>query len=227
MQKQVESLIPSPEATLTLCSSKAITRQEVCDRLLTDASLLGSYRPVDPKMPARKQFDDLGAVTDSTSKDSLPAPVFRKLRSASFSFSSSTHKHPDSPVLHRSSLRERFQSHHRATVNWEEIHTRVKNMLRTHSARQRLHFSTSSNEDIRSMNPSHNDSLHIHELQDSTSYAPEKPVHLDNGEFWSSRAAEYKGKSHRAVFEESMEKIYRNMYRNSSDPNMYRKSYNS
>lgn len=48
---------------------------------------------------------------------------------------------------------------------------------------------------------------------DSSPVQQNATVHLDNGEYWSSRAAVYKGKPHRAIFEESLEKIYRNMYR--------------
>ncbi|XP_059840246.1 spermatogenesis-associated protein 6 isoform X2 [Hypanus sabinus] len=42
-------------------------------------------------------------------------------------------------------------------------------------------------------------------------------VHLGDGDYWSNRAALYKGKSHRAIFEESLEKIYRNMYKKAAE----------
>ncbi|KAF6111599.1 spermatogenesis associated 6 [Phyllostomus discolor] len=42
---------------------------------------------------------------------------------------------------------------------------------------------------------------------------PHGVFHLDDGEYWSNRAATYKGKSHRPIFENSMEKIYRNLYK--------------
>ncbi|XP_030428593.1 spermatogenesis-associated protein 6 isoform X3 [Gopherus evgoodei] len=57
------------------------------------------------------------------------------------------------------------------------------------------------------------DSLCGSELQSSSSAQQNTTVHLDNGEYWSNRAAVYKGKPHRAVFEDSLEKIYRNMYK--------------
>ncbi|XP_068948857.1 spermatogenesis-associated protein 6-like isoform X1 [Petaurus breviceps papuanus] len=47
----------------------------------------------------------------------------------------------------------------------------------------------------------------------SSVYRSRPLVHLDNGEYWSNRAAAYKGKSHRGNFENSMDKIYRNLYR--------------
>ena len=46
--------------------------------------------------------------------------------------------------------------------------------------------------------------------------SPQRPrgtLHLDDGEYWSNRAASYKGKSHRPIFENSMDKIYRNLYK--------------
>ncbi|NWI07499.1 SPAT6 protein, partial [Tichodroma muraria] len=45
-----------------------------------------------------------------------------------------------SSVLNRSSLRERFSTGWPSPANGDEIHKRVKNILRTHSARQRLIF---------------------------------------------------------------------------------------
>ncbi len=42
-------------------------------------------------------------------------------------------------------------------------------------------------------------------------------VHLDNGTFWTNRAATYTGKPHRAVFEDSLSKIYKNLYSNASE----------
>ncbi|KAJ6650325.1 hypothetical protein lerEdw1_013391, partial [Lerista edwardsae] len=60
------------------------------------------------------------------------------------------------------------------------------------------------------------DTVSNSDLQSSSSTRPSVMVHLDNGEYWTNRAAEYKGKPHRAIFEDSLEKIYRNMYRKAS-----------
>ncbi|KTG46814.1 hypothetical protein cypCar_00032566 [Cyprinus carpio] len=43
-------------------------------------------------------------------------------------------------------------------------------------------------------------------------------VRLDNGTFWTNRAAAYTGKPHRAVFEDSLSKIYKKLYRKASHP---------
>lgn len=58
--------------------------------------------------------------------------------------------------------------------------------------------------------------ISYHLSVDSSPVQQNTTVHLDNGEYWSSRAAVYKGKPHRVIFEESLEKIYRNMYRKAS-----------
>ncbi|XP_013803914.2 spermatogenesis-associated protein 6 isoform X3 [Apteryx mantelli] len=113
----------------------------------------------------------------------------------------------------------KFNSGWPTPANGDEIHKRVKNILRTHSARQRLIFdeSNSSKEDLTKTGEfSHKASLSMSELQSSSPVQQNTTVHLDNGEYWSSHAAVYKGKPHRAIFEDSLEKIYRNMYRKAS-----------
>ncbi|NXA31437.1 SPAT6 protein, partial [Eudromia elegans] len=137
------------------------------------------------------------------------------MRSAPSAF----HKPSLSSVLNRSSLRERFASGWPTPANGDEIHERVKNILRTHSARQRLIFdeSNSSKEDVTKTGQfSHKTSLSASELQSSLPVQQNTSVHLGDGEYWSSRKAVYKGKPHRAIFEESLEKIYRNMYQKAS-----------
>lgn len=42
---------------------------------------------------------------------------------------------------------------------------------------------------------------------------PRGSLQMDDGEYWSNRAACYKGKSHRPIFENNMDKIYRNLYK--------------
>ncbi|XP_039530474.1 spermatogenesis-associated protein 6 isoform X2 [Pimephales promelas] len=65
-----------------------------------------------------------------------------------------------------------------------------------------------------STHPQHGDSW----LPQDRLIPGEPSVHLDNGTFWSNRAAVYSGKPHRAVFEDSLSKIYKNLYRNASQP---------
>ncbi|MEE6495466.1 hypothetical protein FKM82_002059 [Ascaphus truei] len=169
--RHVKTLSPSPDTTLVSCSPKGSIREEGWSRLHNDSSFLDSYRPIDSKISGKQHMDDLEGSLDSLNDHLLSGPAGRTSHSARFSMSHSAppsvQKHPPSPVLNRSSLKE------------------------------------------------------------SPLFPQDIAVHLDNGEFWSNRAAVYKGKSHRAVFEESLEKIYRNMYRNASDPNIYRKYHHS
>ncbi|XP_039240624.1 spermatogenesis-associated protein 6 isoform X3 [Pipra filicauda] len=166
------------------------------------------------KSARRKDLD--GCVV--CNEDELSGPPNRQSHSAGSlerSAPPAFQEHSPSSVLHRSSLRERFSSGWPSPANGDEIHKRVKNILRTHSARQRLIFdeSNSSKGDVtKTRESSHNAPLSMSELQSSSSVQQNAPVHLDNGEYRSSRAAVYKEKPHRAIFEESLGKIYKNMY---------------
>ncbi|KAJ7400417.1 Spermatogenesis-associated protein 6 [Pitangus sulphuratus] len=181
-----------------------------------DPSLLGSYRPKKAEAKSARREDlDSSVVCD---EDELSDPPNRQSHSAGSlerSAPPAFQKHSLSSVLHRSSLRERFSSGWPSPANGDEIHKRVKNILRTHSARQRLIFdeSNSSKGDLtKTRESSHNAPFSMSELQSSSPVQQNAPVPLDNGEYWSSRAAVYKEKPHRAIFEESLGKIYRNMY---------------
>ncbi|KAB0387082.1 hypothetical protein FD755_002038 [Muntiacus reevesi] len=57
------------------------------------------------------------------------------------------------------------------------------------------------------------DSAYDSDPEYSSFQRPRGTLHLDDGEYWSNRAASYKGKSHRPIFENSMDKIYRNLYK--------------
>ncbi|XP_053326206.1 spermatogenesis-associated protein 6 [Spea bombifrons] len=208
-----------PDFSFTLRSPKASLRTEGQSGSLSN-SLLGSSTPMHSQMNRKEHGDDLEDSLDSLNDHLLSGPAGKmdhSRTSLSRSAPPSMQKHLPSPVLNRSSLRDRFHSEPRTSANWEEIHARVTNLLRTHSAR-RLNFDgNETGEEAKKRDlPRDDDSLQM-----SKSLPLEKTVHLDNGHYWSNRAAAYKGKSHRAVFEESMEKIYRNMYRNASEAGVY------
>ncbi|GAB1288743.1 Spermatogenesis-associated protein 6 [Apodemus speciosus] len=57
------------------------------------------------------------------------------------------------------------------------------------------------------------DSAYDSDPEYSSFQRPRGSFHLDDGECWSNRAASCKGKSHRPVFENSMDKMYRNLYK--------------
>ncbi|KFQ89868.1 Spermatogenesis-associated protein 6, partial [Phoenicopterus ruber ruber] len=211
---------PSPGIKLhTWCPTRESTA-EAWTKVDHDPSLLGSYRP--KKAEAKSTHGKDFGISDVCNEDVISDPPNRQSRSAGsleHSAPPALQKHSLSSVLNRSSLRERFSCGWPSPANGDEIHKRVKNILRTHSARQRLIFdeSNSSKGDLtKTGESSHKAPLSMSELQSSSPVQQNATVHLDNGEYQSSRAAVYKGKPHRAIFEESLEKIYRNMYRKAS-----------
>ncbi|KAI2661830.1 Spermatogenesis-associated protein 6 [Labeo rohita] len=124
-----------------------------------------------------------------------------------------------SPVLSRSSLRERFQSSSSPSQS-EEIHKRVQRILNIHGPRCKLSFDEESEEEegVRQSSrvSSHRDSVIDSWLPQDRLIPAEPSVNLDGGTFWTKRAAAYTGKPHRAAFEDSLSKIYKNLYRNAS-----------
>ncbi|NWU60730.1 SPAT6 protein, partial [Pterocles burchelli] len=211
---------PSPVIKLdTWCPTREST-VEAWTKVYHDASLLGSYRPKKAKAKSThgKDLDGSGVCN----KDVISDPPNRQSHSAdslAHSAPPTFQKRSLSSVLNRSSLRERFSTGWPSPANGDEIHKRVKNILRTHSARQRLIFdeSNSSKEDLtKTKESSHKAPLSMSELQSSSPVQQSTTAHLDKGEYGSSRAAVYKEKPHRVIFEESLEKIYRNMYQKSS-----------
>ncbi|KGL83047.1 Spermatogenesis-associated protein 6, partial [Tinamus guttatus] len=209
---------PSPGIELhTWCPPREST-VEAWSKVIHDPSLLGSYRPKKAKVKSTP-----GKDLESSDALVISGPLNRQCSSAGSIMCSAPlafHKHSLSSVLSRSSLRERFASGWPSPANGDEIHERVKNILRTHSARQRLIFdeSNSSKEDMtKTGQSSHKASLSTRELQSSSPVQQDVTAHLGDGEYGASRTAVYKGKPHRAIFEESLEKIYRNMYRKACD----------
>ncbi|XP_069498333.1 spermatogenesis-associated protein 6 isoform X2 [Ambystoma mexicanum] len=198
-----------------------------------DLTLLGSYRPKNAEISTKPTRVDHDRSFDRLDERLIAGPAGRQSHSArslmTHSAPSSAQKDPQTPVLNRSSLRERFHPDLSMSANWEEIHERVKKILRTHGPRQRLSFDKSvlQKEDLsRNTESSRWESCCDSKLHDRSLFNRNFSVHLDNGEYWSNRAAQYKGKNHRAIFEDSLEKIYRNMYRNASDANVRRRSLN-
>ncbi|KAG9483005.1 hypothetical protein GDO78_009113 [Eleutherodactylus coqui] len=212
--------------TTALSSSAGSSRSEESSSLHADTSPLRSFRPRSSKDFREMHIDDLQMSLDNVNNKRLLESPCRTSPLLSRSAPPAILRHPPSPVLNRSSLRERFQTDRQASANWKETHERVRSILRTHSVRQKLHFdkNVSWKEPDRTRTVSE-ELLNARELHDS--FSQDKSVHLDNGEYWSMRAAAYKGKSHRRIFEESMEKIYKNMYRNAVNPNVYRRSHHS
>ncbi|XP_054068637.1 spermatogenesis-associated protein 6 isoform X2 [Rissa tridactyla] len=206
---------PSPGIKLHAWCPTRENTAEASTKAGHDPSLLGSYRPKKDKAKSThgKGICSEDGISYSPNKQSHSAGFLEHSAPPTFQ------KRSLSSVLNRSSLRERFSSGWPSPANGDEIHKRVKNILRTHSARQRLVFdeSNSSKGDLtKTRESSHKAPLSMTELQSSSPVQQNATVHLDNGEYWSRRAAVYKGKPRRAIFEESLEKIYRNMYQKAS-----------
>ncbi|XP_072919144.1 spermatogenesis-associated protein 6 isoform X3 [Hemitrygon akajei] len=187
-----------------------------------DPSLRGSYRPNKTSENAIKKprEKDLDVFSEGTDAHIMSGPAGRQFSPATvMNCSASSYFQKQSPILKRLSLRERFYPEPSTPTKWEEIHQRVMNVLKTSSARQRLTFDSTADTDYLSGRRS---VLSIDSLNDTTEHLSSAlqhnaSVHLGDGDYWSNRAALYKGKSHRAIFEESLEKIYRNMYKKAAE----------
>ncbi|KAF4797166.1 spermatogenesis-associated protein 6 isoform X2 [Turdus rufiventris] len=205
---------PSPGAKLHPWCSPRESTVEAWPKASHDPSLLDSYRPkkTEAKSTSGKGLDSSAICKEDLSLD----PRNREFHSAaSLEHSAPPAAQEPSPsrtslssVLNRSSLRERFSTVWPSPTNGDEIHKRVKNILRTHSARQRLIF-----DDLpQTRELSDNVPLTVSELRSSPRVKQNPPVDLDNGECWSVPAAVYKEKPHRAILEETLAKIYKDMY---------------
>ncbi|XP_073400462.1 spermatogenesis-associated protein 6 [Dendrobates tinctorius] len=213
----------SPDTSVLSCTAKN-SRSEEPSRLHADPSVLGNITPRSRRDSKKMHIDDLQTSLDDVNDERLQeSPWHRTPSLLSRSAPPSILRRPPSPVLNRSSLRERFQTDLRASANWKETHERVRSILSTHSVQRRLHY----DKNVSWKEPDHSHAVNEELLQDSLSFPQEKSVHLDHGALWCNKAATYKGKNSRIIFEENMEKIYRNMYRNAVDPNAYRKSQHS
>ncbi|XP_051951082.1 spermatogenesis-associated protein 6 [Xyrauchen texanus] len=197
------SLVESAMHPLSLSSTKRSPlhlRSRSYAAELTDPSLLGSFssKPTQASMQAARIAQNKVPKDHST-------PVSSALRD-------------QSPVLTRSSLRERFQSSSSPSHS-VEIHRRVQRILNTHGPRCKLSFDEESEKEGVTQSlpgPAYRGSLIDSRLTQDRLLPGEPSVHLDNGTFWSNKAAVYTGKPHRAIFEESLSKIYKNLYRNAS-----------
>ncbi|RLW05991.1 hypothetical protein DV515_00004756 [Chloebia gouldiae] len=198
---------PSPGAKLHSWCSLRESTAEAWPKAPHDPSPLDSYRPKKTEAKSSgKGLDSCAVCKEHASTD----PPNRESHSAASLERSAPPAVQESPssVLSRSSLRERFSTGWPSPANGDEIHKRVKNILRTHSARQRLIFDDLA----QTKEPSDNMALTVSELQTSSPVRQNTPVHLDSGEWWSGPAAVYKEKPARAILEKSFAKIYREMY---------------
>ncbi|XP_018582334.2 spermatogenesis-associated protein 6 [Scleropages formosus] len=178
-----------------------------------DPSLLGSYRP---KLARghRSSLKERRSPGEASRHRHTSPPTAGFL--AAHSTPLSGVKITQSPLLSRSSLRERFQNGPSSPACWEEIHRRVQRILRTHSARMRLSFDDLGSHQHtprrRPYVPCDNSLCDGQDLPDSERAQREFSGHLNSDAFWSKRAAQYTGQSRRAVFEDSLGRVYKDLY---------------
>uniref|UniRef100_A0AC11AQN0 Spermatogenesis associated 6 n=2 Tax=Caprinae TaxID=9963 RepID=A0AC11AQN0_SHEEP len=212
---------PSPRADALFGSPGRDCERDGWSRLHNDHSHLGCCRPKDYKVirtPHGRDFDDsLERCEDYLSSRSCSKPQHSARTLLVHSAPSTMPKHSPSPVLNRASLRERFHSDWCSPSNCDEIHDRVKNVLKSHQAHQRHLYDERDPEKEDELELKrgllYRDSAYDSDPEYSSFQRPRGTLHLDDGEYWSNRAASYKGKSHRPIFENSMDKIYRNLYK--------------
>ncbi|XP_073765560.1 spermatogenesis-associated protein 6 isoform X6 [Danio rerio] len=208
---QAPFVVPrSPNTSLmessTHLTSQSFTKRSPLDmRLrsytteLTDPSLLGSFRSK-PSQEAARSFPNKSPKDKSTPASGMLLD--------------------QSPVLTRSSLRERFQSSSSPSQS-QEIHKRVQRILNRHGPRCKLSFDKESEEEEKGVTQSSCVSAHCgsvidSRLQQDRSISGEPSAHVESGTFWTNRATANTETSHRAVFEDSLSKIYKELYKNAS-----------
>ncbi|XP_075411940.1 spermatogenesis-associated protein 6 isoform X2 [Tenrec ecaudatus] len=186
-----------------------------------DHSHHGCHRPKEYKVmrsPHGRDFDDsLERCDEYLASRPCSKPQHSARTLLVHSAPSTTPKHSPSPMLNRASLRERFHSDWCSPSNCDEIHDRVKNVLKSHQAHQRHLYDERDPEKEEELELKrgllYRDSAYDSDPEYSSFPRPHGPVHLDDGEYWSNRATSYKAKPHRPIFENSMDKIYRNLYK--------------
>ncbi|TSN76555.1 Cytosolic carboxypeptidase 6 [Bagarius yarrelli] len=168
--------------------------------------MTGHSQSVCPVSPGGKSTSFLGTLSPRRNQAYQSTLVSSSLRE-------------QSPLLSSTTLRERFQS---PSSPSQDIHRRVQKLLFTLSTPRKLTFEEEENEEGESDQnepaPSCHDSVHHSQYHEDRIIPGAPSVHLDNGTFWTNKAAKYTGKSHRAVFEDSLGKIYKNLYRKASSP---------
>ncbi|XP_068948858.1 spermatogenesis-associated protein 6-like isoform X2 [Petaurus breviceps papuanus] len=212
--------LPRPKPEVLLGPNGRESSSEACCKLHDDHAHLGNYRSKEYKITKpfhiRDREDSLDRCEECLApRPSRPHHMDRAL--LVHSAPSSMQKRSPSPVFNQSTLRERYHSDWCSPSNSDEIHERVKNVLKSHRAHQRCLYDERDQEKDEELDLkrsfSYKDLVCDSDPEYSSVYRSRPLVHLDNGEYWSNRAAAYKGKSHRGNFENSMDKIYRNLYR--------------
>ncbi|XP_013398524.1 spermatogenesis-associated protein 6 [Lingula anatina] len=149
---------------------------------------------------------NLGSYGETTETDDYlddPVPSYSPRHSRTYSAPA---PRAPSPILYRSSLRDRFDERPYSPSAADRIRRRVDTAL----ARSRSPSPYTSPR----LRGSHYDSLDDLAVEFELARDRDRSlVHLTNGEYWTQKASQYTGKSHRELFEDNCRKIYHNMYK--------------
>ncbi|XP_064606600.1 spermatogenesis-associated protein 6-like isoform X2 [Liolophura sinensis] len=121
-----------------------------------------------------------------------------------------------SPVLYRRSFRDRYSDSAFSPRLSERIADRVDSALRRSNSLVKLSREMSRSTSpisSRYYNSYTNGYDSLDELETDFTLAKNRSlVHLDNGHYWTQKAAEYRGISHEDLFQENLRKIYSKLY---------------
>ncbi|XP_077981586.1 spermatogenesis-associated protein 6-like isoform X2 [Glandiceps talaboti] len=118
-----------------------------------------------------------------------------------------------SPVLLRSSMSDRYGDPPYTPTRADRIHDRVEHLLRKNRVTDDENDNEVDTDSIEALRTSlASDRLNVSQL---SHFEPDRSlsIHIDNAEHWTNAKSEWTTKSHRAVFDDTMNKLYRQMYR--------------
>ncbi|XP_048672266.1 spermatogenesis-associated protein 6 [Marmota marmota marmota] len=202
----LRGIAPKLEFSTTSVITECLISSRKCrTQVKIKHSHLGCCRSKDYKVirtPHGRDFDDsLEKCEEYLGARSCGKPQHSARTLLVHSAPSTVPKHSPSPVLNRASLRERFHSDWCSPSNCDEIHDRDE---RDPEKDEELELKRGL---------LYRDSAYDSDPEYSSYPRPHGSLHLDDGEYWSRAASYNKGKSHRPVFENSMDKMYRNLYK--------------
>ncbi|XP_067391615.1 spermatogenesis-associated protein 6 isoform X2 [Emydura macquarii macquarii] len=122
---------PSPFVDVHTWGPTKDSAREAWSRVSYDPSLLGSYRPKYTKIVRSRHGKDLDGSSDSCDEHLISGTASRQFRSTSSLIHSAPpalRKHSSSPVLNRSSLRERMRVTHRKASQVRQEKVLVKTL---------------------------------------------------------------------------------------------------
>ncbi|XP_033636195.1 spermatogenesis-associated protein 6-like isoform X1 [Asterias rubens] len=213
--KDSDTLVDEAEMWLNRASHSEISddTQDLLDRM-NDLTL--SRRTMDPTPGLDVSYGRLPySPRLSRSRSRSPSPRARTRSLSPITLSPRLRSRSPSPVLVRRSLRDRFDESSVDLDTSKVIHRRVRKALEHNLLSSDSDISSVTSEEAladlsASLRSENRESLRRSLLESDRSVS----VHIDNGDHWSTRSQEFTGKSHRELFDDTMGKIYKRLYRN-------------